>query len=70
MLLSIGFISLVVALEAGPAYRIILAETRGFPLDRATAAQAALHFGGVVLLSAACFYLPMRLGPRSLERLP
>jgi len=69
MLFSIGFIAIVVYLEAGPAYRIILAQTRHFPLIPKVVARITFHFSLVLALSAACFYLPIRLGIRSLERI-
>jgi len=68
MLFSIGFIAIVVYLEAGPAYRIILAQTRHFPLIPKVVARITFHFSLVLFLSAACFYLPIRIGISSLEK--
>lgn len=67
MTLSAGFVMLVVVLEAGPAYRVFLADITGKGLSGANWAWIGLSFVLVLIISALAVVLPLRYGERRLR---
>lgn len=68
MILSMAFISAVVILEAWPVYIFFWARFIGRILRPKEILVIALSLGAVIILNILVFYLPMRLGLRSLEK--
>ncbi len=68
MILSMGFIGLVVVLEAWPVYIIFVFRLRGIQISLFQWAVISGSFTLVFLLNLAAFYLPMRWGIRHLEQ--
>jgi ABC-2 type transport system permease protein len=68
MLLSAGFITLVIMIEAGPVYRLFMADIRGATITGMQAAWTMLSFLLVLILCVLAVVLPMRFGERRLER--
>jgi ABC-2 type transport system permease protein len=66
MILAMGFIALVVVLEAGPVYTLFMSQVRRQPLDL----SQWLYIGGAILLigliNVAAVFLPMSYGIRKL----
>jgi ABC-2 type transport system permease protein len=66
MILAMGFITLVVVLEAGPVYTLFMAQVRHYSLSH----FQWLYVGGSILLTVlvniAAVWLPMRYGIRKL----
>ena len=68
MLLAMGFITLVVVLEAGPVYQLFMAQIRGRTLSGLQHVWLLGSFALVLLLCILAVLLPMRLGERRLRR--
>jgi ABC-2 type transport system permease protein len=66
MLLAAGFIALVILLEAGPVYAVLMAGFRGRSLSGLQILWVALSFSLVLILCILAVILPMRLGERRL----
>lgn len=64
MTLSIGFIALVIILEAGPVYNIFMTGIRGTPLGVLKWIWLVGSFTVVFLLCAAAVFIPIRLGEK------
>jgi ABC-2 type transport system permease protein len=69
MLACAGTIGLVLLLEAGPVYRILLAELRGHPLAAGTWWWTIASFGAALVLSLLAIVLPLRFGERRLSQI-
>jgi ABC-2 type transport system permease protein len=67
MILSAAYIAVVCILEAGPVYRIFMAQLRQRPLDNWTVAWTLVSFAIVLLLSVLAVLGPMRFGARRLS---
>lgn len=67
MTASAALIGLAILLEAGPVYRIVLAEIHGRALSTAALIWAAVAFAAVVLLGVLAAVLPLRYGARRLS---
>lgn len=66
MLLAAGFIALVIVLEAGPVYTVLMAGFRGRSLTGLQLVWLVVSFILVLLLCILTVILPMRLGERRL----
>ncbi|MBM4313519.1 MAG: hypothetical protein FJ122_06310 [Deltaproteobacteria bacterium] len=66
MLLAAGFIALVVVLEAGPVYAVLMAGFRGRSLSGLQILWIFVSFSLVLILCILAVILPMRLGERRL----
>ena len=67
MLLAATFIAAVIVLEAGPVYRLFMANFHGRHLPPMQWAWFVLSFAIVVLLCILAVFLPMRFGERRLR---
>jgi ABC-2 type transport system permease protein len=67
MILSLGLIGLTIVLEAGPVYRLLMAEMRGTSLSAANAAWMIAALAGVAILHGLAGLGAMKRGARSLE---
>jgi ABC-2 type transport system permease protein len=67
MLLAAGFIALVIVLEAGPVYTVLMAGFRGRSLTGLQLVWLVVSFILVLLLCLLTVILPMRLGERRLN---
>ncbi|MFP4474664.1 MAG: putative ABC transporter permease subunit [Desulfatibacillaceae bacterium] len=67
MILSAGFIGLVIVLEAGPVYRVFMSGVRGFRFDSMEWAWLLGAFAGVFVLCILAVFLPMRFGRNRLR---
>jgi ABC-2 type transport system permease protein len=67
MMLSAGFIGIVLVLQAGPVYHIFMAGLRDRPLSPMLLAWTTIAFASALAMSAATLFLPMRYGERRLE---
>jgi len=67
MILAMGFIALIVVLEAGPVYTLFMSQIRHQSLDH----SQWLYIGGSILLiglaNIAAVWLPMRYGIQKLS---
>ena len=68
MILSMAFISTTVILEAWPVYIFFWARFIGRVLKQKEMIIIVLSFSAVIILNILVFYLPMRLGLKSLEK--
>lgn len=68
MILSMAFISLTVILEAWPVYVYFWARFIGRILKQGEIVMISLSFISVIILNILVFYLPIRMGLKSLER--
>ena len=70
MITCAGLITAVVLLEAGPVYRIFMADMHGRPLSTYVWVWTAGAFALAFALSVAAVVLPLRFGLRRLSRMP
>jgi ABC-2 type transport system permease protein len=68
MILSMAFISITVVLEARPVYIYLWAKFIERVLRPQEILNIILSFSAVIILNILAFYLPMRLGLKSLEK--
>ncbi|MFO7708984.1 MAG: hypothetical protein R6V84_12490 [Desulfobacterales bacterium] len=68
MIACAAFIGLVLLLEAGPVYRIVMADLHGRPLSAALWAWTAGSFGLAFALSILAVVLPLRFGEKRLAK--
>ncbi len=66
MILSAGFIGLVILLQAGPVYHIFMAGLKDRPLSGGLIVWTAAAFGLALALCLAALFLPMRFGRQRL----
>ncbi|MFC1628786.1 hypothetical protein ACFL3H_06700 [Gemmatimonadota bacterium] len=67
MVLSITMVGVVVVIEWGPVYSVLISVTRGWPLIQAQWVSVAVSGLFVLLLCVFCFIVPMEIGLRRLE---
>jgi ABC-2 type transport system permease protein len=67
MMTAAAFVAAVIILEAGPVYRLFMADLKGHRMEFIDWLWAVGSFSGVVLLSVFAAILPMRLGEKQLE---
>ncbi len=70
MVTCAGLIAAVILLEAGPVYRIFMAELHGRPLPAYVHVWTAAAFVLAFALSVAAVVLPLRFGLHRLSRMP
>jgi ABC-2 type transport system permease protein len=70
MIACAGLIGAVILLEAGPVYRIFMADLNGRPLPAYVWGWTAGAFALALVLSVAAVVLPLRFGLRRLARMP
>jgi ABC-2 type transport system permease protein len=70
MIVSAAYIGAVILLQAGPVYRIFMADLHGRPLSTAIWLWVAAAFGAALVLSILAVILPLRFGFRRLSRMP
>jgi ABC-2 type transport system permease protein len=70
MITCAGLITAVILLEAGPVYRIFMADLHGRPLPDYVRTWTAAAFALAFALSVAAVVLPLRFGLRRLSRMP
>ena len=70
MITCAGLITAVVLLEAGPVYRIFMADMHGRPLSTYVWVWTAGAFALAFALSVAAVVLPLRFGLRRISRMP
>ena len=63
-------IAAVILLEAGPVYRIFMADMHGRPLPTNVWVWTVAAFALALVLSVAAVVLPLRFGLRRLSRMP
>jgi ABC-2 type transport system permease protein len=68
MIASAGYIGLVILLQAGPVYRIFMADLHGRPLSAAVWLWVAAAFGAALALSILAIILPLRFGEKRLDQ--
>jgi ABC-2 type transport system permease protein len=69
MMVSAGYIGLVILLQAGPVYRIFMADLHGKPLSAAIWLWIAAAFGATLVLSIMAVILPLRFGEKRLAQI-
>jgi ABC-2 type transport system permease protein len=69
MIACAGFIGLVILLEAGPVYRLFMADLHGRALSTAAWLWVAAAFSAAFLLSLIAVILPLRLGEKRLSQI-
>jgi len=67
MILSAAFVALVVVLEAGPVYILVMAELKGVPVAGWQWFIIVLSFSAVLFIMAAAVYKPMKIGLKALS---
>jgi ABC-2 type transport system permease protein len=67
MMLSAAFVALIVVLEAGPVYVLVMAELRGMPVTTWQWVFVAASFSAVLVLMALAVFKPMKMGLRALS---
>ncbi|MHB8769830.1 MAG: putative ABC transporter permease subunit [Syntrophales bacterium] len=67
MLTAIGFIAAVIVLEAGPVYRLFMADFTGRSLTALRWVWLVLSFALVLVICTLAVVIPMRLGERRLR---
>jgi ABC-2 type transport system permease protein len=67
MILSAAFVALVVVLEAGPVYLLVMAELRGAAVAGWQWVLIVLSFSAVLFIMAAAVYKPMKMGLKALS---
>jgi ABC-2 type transport system permease protein len=70
MITCAAYIGLVILLQAGPVYRIFMADLHGRPLSAAVWLWTAAAFSAALVLSILAVVLPLRFGLRRLSRVP
>jgi ABC-2 type transport system permease protein len=70
MLICAAYIGVVILLQAGPVYRLFMADLHGRPLSTAVWLWIVAAFGAAFALSILAVILPLRLGIRRLSRMP
>lgn len=70
MLTCAVYITVVILLQAGPVYRIFMADLHGRPLSTAVWLWTATAFSAAFVLSILAVVLPLRFGLRRLSRVP
>ena len=70
MITCVGYIGLVILIEAGPVYNLFMAQIRGKDLPAAAWLWIVGSFTAVLVLSLMAIALPMRFGERRLSKLP
>jgi ABC-2 type transport system permease protein len=68
MIACAGYIGLVILLQAGPVYRLFMADLHGRPLSAATWLWIVAAFGAALALSILAVILPLRFGERRLSQ--
>ncbi len=68
MIVSAAFVALVVVLEAGPVYVLVMAEIRGVPVAGWQWLLIVLSFCAVLLIMAAAVFKPMKMGLKALSQ--
>jgi ABC-2 type transport system permease protein len=68
MILSAAFIALIVALEAGPVYVLVMADLRRGTVPGWQWLVIGLSFSAVLFLMAAAVHQPMKMGLKALSR--
>jgi ABC-2 type transport system permease protein len=68
MIACAGYIGLVILLQAGPVYRIFMADLHGRPLPAAVWLWTAAAFGASFVLSILAIVLPLRFGEKRLSQ--
>jgi ABC-2 type transport system permease protein len=66
MTLCIGFIGLVIVLEAGPVYNVFMTGIRGVGLNAFQWIWLIGSFAVVFILCVAAVFIPMRLGAKKI----
>ena len=69
MILAIAFIGIVIVLEAGPVYMVLMAQLRRSGLKTIQWVQIIISFAAVAGINVLVFYLPMKIGIRKLSEL-
>jgi len=69
MLLCAGFIGMVLLLEAGPVYKILMLEIRGQTLRQLDWIWIIASFTTVVILGCIAIVVPMKFGEKRLSKL-
>jgi ABC-2 type transport system permease protein len=67
MILSAAFVALIVVLEAGPVYVVVMADLRGVPVAGWQWLLIVLSFSAVLFVMAAAVYKPMKMGLKALS---
>jgi ABC-2 type transport system permease protein len=68
MILSAAFMALIVVLEAGPVYVLVMADLRGVPVAGWQWSLIVLSFAAVLFIMVATVYKPMTMGLKALSR--
>jgi len=68
MILSVAFVALIVVLEAGPVYVLIMADLRGVPVAGWQWPLIVLSFSAVLFIMGAAVYKPMKMGLKALNQ--
>ncbi len=68
MLVCFALIALVIILQAGPVYRIFMADVHGLRLSFRLLIVSAVSFAAAVLLCLFAVFFPMRLAERKLNK--
>ena len=68
MILSAAFVALIVVLEAGPVYVLVMADLRGARVAGWQWFLIALSFSAVLFIMAAAVYKPMQMGLKALSQ--
>jgi ABC-2 type transport system permease protein len=69
MILAIVFIGIVIVLEAGPVYMVLMAQLRRASLQPIQWIKIIISFAAVAAINVLVFYLPMKIGIRKLSAL-
>jgi ABC-2 type transport system permease protein len=69
MIVSAGYIAAVILLQAGPVYRIFMADLHGKPLSTGVWLWIAAAFGAALVLSTLAIILPLRFGEKRLSQI-
>jgi ABC-2 type transport system permease protein len=67
MMLSAAFVALIVVLEAGPVYVLVMAELRGVPVTALQWVFIVSSFSAVLVLMALAVFKPMGMGLKALS---
>ena len=68
MILSAAFMAVIVVLEAGPVYVLVMADLRGMPVAGWQWLLIVLSFSAVLFIMAAAVYKPMQMGLKALSQ--
>jgi ABC-2 type transport system permease protein len=69
MIACAGYIGLVILIEAGPVYKLFMAEIRGEHLSSAARLWIIASFSAVLVFSLAAIAIPMKFGEKRLSGL-